>query len=306
MSAVANDAIRVENIPSELLDRRAWVAYRREGPKKVPYNPRTGHKASCSDSSTWGTLEEAIAAYQGGGYDGIGFQLAPPFVGVDLDGCRDRETGFIDDGAQAIIEQLDSYTEVSPSGEGVHIFVTGKLPPEGRRTKGVEIYGRGRYFTVTGQHLAGTPRTVEVRSAELSALHARLFGHRQRPVLTGPPEAEGSTKPHASASMSDDELIERIKASSNGDDFERLWRGEWGEDYESQSHADLALCSTLAFWTGRDPERMDRLFRQSGLYREKWERQDYSQATIAKACCSAYAVWNPPPVTLRRKGGRGD
>ena len=303
MTVVATDAIRVENIPAELRARQAWVAYRKEGPKKVPYNSRTGRRASCSDRATWGSYEEAIAAYQGGGYDGIGFQLtAPQFVGVDLDGCRDPETGFIDDGAQAIIEQLDSYTEVSLSGRGIHIFVTGALPPGRRRTQGAELYDRDRYLTVTGQHVAHTPLTVESRSAELAALHARLFGSLQPPVSPPAVESAGSTEPHASASLSDEDLLARMTSANNGQRFERLWRGEWHPDYPSQSEADLALCATLAFWTGRDAERIDSLFRQSGLHRPKWDEvhggATYGEVTIARAIQSAYDIWRPAVTSV--------
>ena len=302
MTVVSTDAICVENIPPELLDQPCWVVWRQEGPKKVPHDPRTDRRASCSDSSTWGTLEEAIAAYQGGGYDGIGFQLAPPFVGVDLDGCRDRETGFIDDGAQAIIDRLNSYTEVSPSGRGIHIFVTGELPPGRRRTKGVEVYDRDRYVTVTGWHVMGTPLTAEPRSTELEALHVRLFGSHQSTVSLPPAKAVWPTTPHASASVPAEELIGRIKASSNGDRFERLWRGEWEDvtEYPSQSEADFDLCRTfLAFWTGKDAERMDQLFRLSGLYRPKWDERHgartYGEVTIANAIRTQQFTWTPPP-----------
>ena len=220
-------------------------------------------------------------------------------VGVDLDDCREPESGFIDDGAQATIEQLNSYTEVSPSGRGVHILVTGELPPGGNKTEGVEMYSQGRYFTVTGQHVAGTPLAVEARSAELAALHLQLFGTQRSSVSLPTVKSVGSTEPHASVSVSDDELLAKMKAANNGQRFERLWRGEWQGEYPSQSEADLALCATLAFWTGRDAERMDQLFRESGLYRPKWDElrgsQTYGERTIATARRRTYGVWNPPP-----------
>ena len=292
MSVVDADAICVENIPQALKDQRSWVTWRleREGERSVkpPYNPRTSQKAKSNDSSTWGSFGEALGALAEG-YDGIGFELAPPIVGIDLDGCREPETGFIDDGARAIIDELDSYTEVSPSGRGIHILAKGQLPPWGRRTKSVEIYDRDRYFTVTGQHVAGTPLAVEARSAELAALHLQLFGTQRSSVSSPTVESVGSTEPHASASLSDDELVAKMKAAGNGDRFERLWQGERQDDeHRSPSEADFDLCRTfLAFWTGKDPERMDRLFRQSGLYRPKWDERHstrtYGEITIANA-----------------------
>ena len=309
MKTTTIDAINAEGIPEALRDQRSWVVWRTERQKgravKPPFTPRTGRKASCSDPSTWGTFDEALVALAEGFYDGIGIQLTPPFVGVDLDGCRHPETGFIDEGAMAIIEQLDSYTEVSPSGRGIHILTEGQLPPEGRRTQGVEIYDRRRYFTVTGQHLAGTPLTVESRSVELAALHRQLFGSPSPvPRTTGP---EGSSKKtHTSVSLADEALVDKMKDAGNGELFDRLWRGEWEGKYRSPSDADAALCCILAFWTGRDAERMDRLFRQSGLYRSKWDERrgsrTYGDMTIAQARGRTYGVWTPSGD----QGGRGE
>ena len=177
--------VDIESIPRVLRDRPSWVTWRaeRQGGRMVkpPYSPRTGHRASCSNPATWASFEEALAALEEGTYDGIGFQLTPPFVGIDLDACRDPETGIIGAPARTIIEDIKSYTEVSPSGRGVHIIATGELPPGRRRVKGVELYDRDRYFTVTGRRLVtGTSLRVEPRSAELAALHVRLFG-RQEP-----------------------------------------------------------------------------------------------------------------------------
>ena len=305
MSGVMSNAICVKNIPQELREHGAWVVWRVERQAgrlvKPPYDPRTGHRASCSDPDTWGSVEEALAAHRGGGYDGIGFQLTAPFVGVDLDGCRDPETGFIDDGALAIIKQLNSYTEVSPSGCGLHIFVKGTLPPVGRRTNGVEMYDGSHYLTVTGEHVAGTPLVVEGRNQALTTLHTQAFGNRRRAAEPRQVEPLGPTRPHASLSVSDEDLIAKMQASGNGDRFERLWRGEWEDvtEYPSQSEADFDLCRTfLAFWTGNDPERMDRLFRLSGLYRPKWDERHgartYGEITIANAIRTQQFTWTSP------------
>ena len=304
MTTATIDAINAEGIPQGLRDRPSWVTWRSErrgdGTVKPPYSPRTGQKASCSSPATWASFEEALAALEEGRYDGIGFQLGPPFVGIDLDGCRDPESGFIDDGARAIIERLNSYTEVSPSGRGVHIFVTGELPAGRRRTKGIELYGRARYFTVTGRHVAGTPLTVEARSLELAALHLHVFGSAKPVEVPLRANPKRSAEPHASTSLSDEALLARMRDANNGQRFERLWDGEWRGDYPSQSEADAALCGILAFWTGRDAERMDQLFRQSGLFRPKWDEQRGSQTygamTIASAMRRTYGTWNPPPA----------
>ena len=305
--------IDVVDISQDLKDRRAWVTWRAEARAgriiKPPYNPQTGRLASCADPATWASFEEALAACQGGDFDGIGFQLGPPFVGIDLDHCRDPETGVIRAEAMAIIDELDSYTEVSPSGEGVHILVKGELSAGRRRTTGVELYDRDRYFTVTGNHVAGTPLTIEPRNAELAALHARLFGGQTTPPAPGavePRPARPTASPlgeHASASMTDEELIARMLSSGNGQEVGRLWAGDWQDKYQSQSEGDLALCSNLAFWTDRDVERMDRLFRQSGLFRPKWDEhrgsRTYGEATIAKANWRVPATWTARSAPTR-------
>src|SRR5215207_9094389 len=122
-------------------DLRQWLCWRteeRDGkPTKVPYSPLTGEKANSTDPETWASYEEAVSAYREHGYDGIGFVFTPEddLCGVDLDGCLDPETGEIESWAQEIIEELNSYTEISPSGRGIHVLLRGSLPA-GRNRKG--------------------------------------------------------------------------------------------------------------------------------------------------------------------------
>jgi hypothetical protein len=247
--------------PSELKDLPHWVLWNfeeREGkPTKVPYQ-RSGKRASSTDPLTW--IDYSSATLQTG-YDGIGCVIVPPFVGIDLDKCRDPENGQVEPWAQVIIEELDSYTEVSPSGHGFHIWVKGSLPAGGNRKGRVEIYGRDRYLTVTGRHLPGTPETIEER--DLSLLHSRL--QSLDPAHKKPPKVVTSA----------DVGIPR---------FDSLMAGHWRGSYQSQSEADLALCSMLAKKHDFDPVKIDTEFRQSGLCRNKWEKRlDYRERTIQKA-----------------------
>ncbi len=146
-----------ENIPDELKSRPQWINWRLEKRggdlTKVPYKPGTERKASSIDLLTWGTFEEAIEVLER--YEGVGFVFcsADPYVGVDLDGCVNPETSEVQPWAAQVIENLDSYTELSPSGEGVHIIVRGKIPRSGRRGP-VEMYSQDRFFTMTG-HITG-------------------------------------------------------------------------------------------------------------------------------------------------------
>ena len=170
-TATVNQPI-IENIPHQLTERPQWVCWRlkmRDGkPTKVPYTPGTERRASSTDLMTWRTFEEALEAYEASepmAYDGIGFVFssADPFVGIDLDDCRDPETGEIAPWAQKIIDRVqEGYIEASPSGTGVHIIVEGTVRDGGMRKKvrlngevvgEIEMYSRKRFFTITGEAL---------------------------------------------------------------------------------------------------------------------------------------------------------
>lgn len=146
-------------IPAELLDLPQWVTWRMEladgKPTKVPYSPATGHKASTTDPGTWGSYEQAVWAAASRGHAGVGFVFSAddPYVGVDLDHCRDPDTGAVEAWALEIVRRLDSYTEVSQSGTGLHIIVRGELPPRGRKKGPIEMYMSGRFFCMTGRVL---------------------------------------------------------------------------------------------------------------------------------------------------------
>jgi putative DNA primase/helicase len=155
-----------ENIPGLLRVHRQWVCWREEERRdkrgerkltKVPYAPETGTKASTTNHLTWSSFERALEAFQANGsrYTGIGFVFSKddPYTGVDLDKCRNPETGEVAPWAQEWIEAFGSYTEVSPTGTGIHIFITGETPHNGKTAidgRTVEIYSIERYFTITG------------------------------------------------------------------------------------------------------------------------------------------------------------
>jgi hypothetical protein len=276
-------AVEPAGIPEALARLPQWVGwrYRRRKDKagklkwtKLPINPRGGQLAKADDPRTWGTFKQALALCGAGQADGIGFVFSEddPFAGVDLDDCRNPETGKLESWAARVVEEFSSYTEVSPSGTGVKIFAVGVLLPGGRNRSGnIEVYDRKRYFVVTGRCCPGTPAGLEQREEQLQALQRRL-AEKKSPNKAEAPRAD----------LTDLELIEKAKAAKNGAKFARLFAGDTS-GYGSPSEADLALCSILAFWAQGDPARIDALFRQSGLYRDKWERADYRKDTIARA-----------------------
>ena len=291
---------------TNIRDLKQWVCWcleERDGKlTKVPYSPLTGRRASSTNPETWADYSEAVSAYKEHGFDGVGFVFTKEddFVGVDLDHCLDSKTGEVEPWAREIIGELDSYTEVSPSGSGVHILLRATLP-DGRNRKGlVEIYSHGRYFTVTGKHLEGTPRTIENRQEQILALRRRVLGEpantngyqAARSVASG--ELPGHDLP-------DHEIVMKAAAAENGEKFRQLWAGETS-GYTSVSEAEQALCSLLAFWTGPDSERIDALFRQSGLYRQKWERADYRERTVSKALEGRTEFYEPPKTVSINMG----
>lgn len=269
-----------------------WRLEHRNGkPTKVPWSiVGRPHEAASTKPEDWCDFPEAAAFYVRRTkpiMTGLGFRLGEGWAGVDLDGCRDPESGTIHPWAQDVINRLDSYTEVSPSQTGVKVFLVAELPSQERhRTKDVpikeiEIYDRGRYFTVTGHHLLHTPTEFAERTPELAALYQELF----------PPEKRQEVRPpQAPMSLDDSQVISKMLGAKNGNTIWRLWNGDTSA-YGSKSEADLALVNHIAFYVGRHPARIDNIFKQSKLYRDKWDERHgadtYGSITIAKALSEA-------------------
>ena len=313
--------VNFDAIPAEMKSCHQWLLWKfeeRDGKKtKVPYRVNGHNKASSTNPKTWCTFDAAKKAQEFRVGDGIGFVFTRgSFSGIDVDHCRNKTTGIIDEWALPILKTLNSYTEISPSGEGVHIIVVGSIP-EGRtggkeRMEGpnihpqaaIEIYSEGRFFTVTGNRLEGYSDTPENRQDELRGMYLALFDDV---------EDRRGKKADPTLETADKALILKAMCSKNGDLFKALWDGStlgYGHD---DSAADMALCNYLAFWTRKNSHQMDRLFRRSKLMRPKWDekrgRQTYGEITIAEAIRSAVDVYEPPkentgsPVEEIAEGG---
>ncbi len=221
------------NIPQELKLLGQWVNWRyeqRNGKStKVPVNARNGNNASCDDRSTWSDFEAALQTLQAGDAAGVGFQITPPYIGIDLDKCRNSETGLIDEWARDIISEVNSYTELSPSQTGVHILAEGELPAEGRRKGQVEMYDGKRFFTMTGLHVANTPTTIEKRTAQLKVLHERIFAPNQQTLNASPTGC--NTSQISSSDRPIDRVLTRLKSVHNGSG-----PGQWSA--QCPSHGD--------------------------------------------------------------------
>lgn len=274
-----------ELIPKELKKLPNWVNCYKD---KIPKDPKTGNNAKTSDPSTWGTFAEAVEATQKYGVPYIGFVFdgGSGYFGVDLDHCMDN-IDFCDE----FVETLQSYAEISQSGSGIHIICKGKLPSGARRKGGVEMYSSGRYFICTGNVYNEKYTEIKDCTEQIKILHGKYL-----PSST--PKADVYSISNGRGSNLDDtEVIDKARASKGGHLFNLLYSGDWSGIYSSQSEADLALCNQLAFWTGKDAEQMDRLFRASGLMRPKWDKrrgaETYGNITIGKAIAGCGAVYEP-------------
>jgi putative DNA primase/helicase len=284
-----------EMIPSDLKDWRQWVLwrYQRRGAKwtKPPYCPATGKLAQVDHAATWGTFDEACRIWKQGRYAGLAFVLcdSDPYTVIDLDHCAQQ--GKIALWAHTIVDHFASYTEWSPSRQGLHIWLRGRLPGLRRRKEAIELYDAKRCFTLTGWHLTGTPEAIEERQEELERSYWHLFKEQQHQAW----QAQTAFPVDAS----DDDLVARAMRARNGTRFAHLWTGDTSVYAGDRSRADLALCGILAFWCAGDAERVDRLFRQSGLYRaEKWDQrhfatgETYGQRTIAIALAGCRTLFS--------------
>lgn len=288
----------IENLPAELRERGLFCCWRYEtrGDKhtKCPYNPRTGGWAMSTNPDTFAPLPVALAA--SGAYEGLGVGMFGDLGAIDIDHCI-TENGEISDMAVDIMRTMAAYSEYSPSGTGLRILfkATGFQYDKARyyinnQKAGLEVYIAGctnKYVTVTGNAL--TPGLgLEERGEELKAVLEKYMVRPVRP--TPPPVSSGPV------SLEDTELIERAKQGKHGALFASLWAGDIS-GYPSHSEADMALCNALAWWTNRDAGRVDRLFRQSGLFREKWDRPQsgstYGAITVQNAVASCSGGYDP-------------
>ncbi len=141
------------------------------------------------------------------------------------------------------------------------------------------MYDRARFFTVTADHVDGTPTSINERQEALEAVHEEFVASQVSDGADGVDSNLSDTEAcDQSLKLEDEELLENARSASNGEKFARLWCGSTA-GYESQSEADMALCCLLVFWTGGNAARVDHLFRQSGLMRDKWDDVHYSDGS---------------------------
>lgn len=295
-----------ELIPEELKKLRHWVCWRAEpdpkahsGISKKPINPKTGHLAQSNNPDTWTDFDTAERVSRD--YAGIGFMFENSgYFGVDLDDMYEEleqcKKGNFSNSVGEFITTLQSYTELSQSGNGIHIICKGKLPSGARRNGKFEMYDSGRFFVMTG-NCAFDFIDIHECSESIQSLHQKYL---QKSKEYEKPESGQLSLININLSVP--EILERAKNSINGAKFESLYSGDIS-DYPSQSEADMAFCNMLAFWCAGDAEKMDGIYRSSGLMRKKWDRKQsgstYGNLVIQRAIkdCKEFYTSNQPIVT---------
>jgi len=318
--------VDISRIRQEMKTRNQWicweVGFRNGDETKLPKKPDSDGFAKADDPDTWGTIMEAKSKMLREDMDGIGyvFSESGPYVGIDLDKCRDPETGEWEDWALDVMQDVGGWIEISPSGTGAHIIVKGTIPGNKNRKGNVEMYETARFFTVTGdlvdeqgQRLDDDDDTPEIVSNQqgIDVVYDRFLADEETETANevkvdidlsdndhlNVGDSNISSSSHAGnledLPVEDREIVRAAKGAKNGYKFTQLWRGNWDAVYsgveDSHSEGDMGFADMLAFWCSGDPERMDRIFRVSGLMRPKWDSVRYSdgstygERTIEKA-----------------------
>jgi len=291
------------NIPEELKNTKQWVCYKAtpRGNKitKVPVYPISGNSIDANNPNNWLSFAEAIEYIGRKKITGVGFVFTNEdnYVGIDIDGCVDSD-GQFNQNAKEILSYFEgkAYAEYSPSGKGIHIIAKGeKLSPRSKNSHyGLEVYSDKRYFTVTGNMIEGY-KEIKWCTDEITNICNKFLEKEDKQQ-----EMALFVEEKQSIELTTGELLEVMFSNSNGDRIESLYKGDWQRyHYKSQSEADLALCNALAFYTQKDRNKMDEIFRQSGLYRRKWDEihyedgRTYGDETIEKAINGTHVVYTP-------------
>ncbi|WP_049395497.1 phage/plasmid primase, P4 family [Staphylococcus haemolyticus] len=287
----------LSNIPDELKQLDNWCVWKfenRNGKRtKIPFNAATGEFAKSNDKSTWSSYETAVNAE---GVDGIGFFFEPPYLGVDIDDIDDdlhrfKQGDKLDNIVSEFNEAFKSYTEVSPSGNGLHIIVKGKIPGNRRRKGNIEMYDSGRFFTMTGKNIGKYKDVTEVSEQVFKIIYNKYLPDN---TIKYPTTNNYQQNIH---NLSEIDVINEIYKSKQAKLFDDLMKGNYEPYYTSHSEADMALANILAFWCAKDYSQMDSIFRQSNLYRDKWDEKrknsTYGEQTLFKAINEVNNIYTP-------------
>lgn len=295
-----------QNIPQELRNLKQWGLFElkwveaRKKNTKIPINPYDGSAGKSNDPSTWSDFDTAMRALNDvERADGLAFYFANGYVGLDIDhidsNLEDWRAG--DNDPNNLVNKFqdltdNTYMEVSQSGTGIHAIFKGKIPGKRRRKGNYEMYQTGRFFALTGNNIIPDPTIKSMSDDEMKTLYEFLFGKDNIVQLHS--ESDNITPVDLSVA----EIIKRAENSAKtGTRFTMFMKGGWEQFYSSHSEADMAFANDLAFWTGRDFHKMDTIFRNSSLMREKFDEKrgavTYGTSLLNKAINETQSIYNP-------------
>lgn len=268
----------IDFFPESLKSLPVWMLWRLEPDAKgketkVPYSALYRGRASSTNPNTWTVFNRARSELEGHPdfYKGIALGISNGLVFVDIDHCVDEEGHFSEIASDILGKCEDQFVELSQSGTGLHILMKGTIPRNFKNSSnGVEMYFQKRFVAMTGRAIGANEPHENQSTVDY------IFGKYKTSKSEIKP-----FKAKISALQNGDRWI--IEHASRRGRFDDLYHGRWSSLYDSQSEADLALCTILAFWCNYDPDQIDRIFRTSDLYRDKWERDDYRRDTIHNA-----------------------
>lgn len=295
-----------QNIPQELRNLKQWGLFElkwveaRKKNTKIPINPYDGSAGKSNDPNTWSDFDTAMRALdEVERADGLAFYFANGYVGLDIDhidsNLEDWREG--DNDPNNLVNKFqdltdNTYMEVSQSGTGIHAIFKGKIPGKRQRKGNYEMYQTGRFFALTGNNIIPDPTIKSMSDDEMKTLYKFLFGKDN--VVQLHSESDNITP----VDLSVVEIIKRAENSAKtGKRFIMFMKGGWEQFYASHSEADMAFANDLAFWTGRDFHKMDTIFRNSSLMREKFDEKHgavtYGTSLLNKAINETQNIYNP-------------
>ena len=294
-------------IPVEMKERNQWVCWKyilvNDRKTKIPITPNTGRKARANDASTWGTYEDAVEMSKY--YDGIGFVFSKEddFVGIDIDHCIDSN-GAVKEFAANVIRAADSYTEISPSGTGIHIIGKGKLPGNfsGKRTLEIEVYQSMRFFTMTRKPFDESHTEIKDVQPLLDFLFKEVFKEEDKETTQKKAGYKVDFDAEAANSSDYDFLENVLFRQKDGDLLRSLFNGENPKFGGDRNRNDLFFCNKINWANGNDLAQTDRIFRSSGRMRPKWDEKHYSNGdTYGQALLRKSVHMNPKKQFKNRR-----
>lgn len=294
----------INHLIEEFKNENRWVNYRLKKvddtrTTKLPYNPHTNRLASSTDPKTWADYE---TAKKNSDRIGIIFTADKKLIGIDIDHCLNEDTKELEHPAkeqiEALIKACNSYTEISPSGTGIHIYVKTTEPFDliANRHQPYEIYNSGRYFTVTENPYKEYNIPIqEYSNHELFVILTSAIGYPWTHIEDVAPLVQQILQPHT---LDDNELLQKMFESKTGKKIQALYNTTGETNLSSE---DLSLCSSLAFWTRKDFNQIERIWLSSPLGQRKktQSRPDYRKMTIDQAIKGCKDVYDPSPMSTK-------